>query len=680
MAKQIIFSTKLKGYQPVIWYGRPVYEHYIQLKTILNDYLGKEIAEVLSEPHITNEALKGSGKAHWMTAYIGPKGKSFSRLSQEKKEQIRQKIAIYLDKVHNLCTDLKKEGNSTQEEYAEILPLAFEIPGEEYIFIEDDKIVFACWGFSSDSTEQSRFRLSKTLPKVEGSTIKDQKEILPTKESSTHGREYGKAYGDGDIDKRQPRNRIKKKFPWVWLLSALLIIALGVIAFLLIKNMNVTGIAERIPNKPGKIQPIDPGKIIPNPEDPYKRKIVSNRLNIALEKDTEMEPFFKNFLRSHKNKKIKIVYYDTVIRFMQLQVPANSRTTLKNKLKEKHPQIKLIWDEAIFNRAYLPNDPGFHDSIKSRPYRNSGLFKAWDITQGDSNIVVAVIDDGFDLTHPEFAKNVVNPWNVPDHSTYVNTGKKDMYHGTHVASTAVGNIDNNTGVSGIAPKCRLMPIQVADSLGNMSFTSVICGILYAINKEADVINISLGMNVTPQIKQLPVSKQKALAGKLYPDEAHFWEDIFNYTNENNITVVIAAGNSNIVSGIDPMHLSEHTLVVAATDSLERRAGFSNFGQHTTVSAPGVKIYNAFPDKQYHFLDGTSMAAPIVSGTAALMKSIAPSISNKEIKKILIETGSKTSSISNNKDIGPVIRIDSALVKTGILFDKDSMSSTKKDTL
>lgn len=684
---QIIFSTKLKGYQPVIWFGKPVYEHAAQIKSLLKDHLGEHFAELLSDPHINSEAKRGVGKAHWMSAFLDRNAKPFKNLSAEKQEQIRTKLAEQIQQIEAFAKRLETAEDDTLQEFSGLLPQSLEIPGEEYIFVDSkDQITLACWGFTSSQAEKQGFKLSKILPAVKPINLYNGEEPLKEQEfvkSIEQAKSTKPETTNTTINEEQPKaihtNKKKRKFNWMWLLIVLAIITAAFIGYHLATNIKTPKIVIYIPDTPGKLKPIDPEKIIPNPDDPYKRRIVSNRLNIVVTKETDVEEFNKAFTNAHKDDAINIAYYDTLIRYIQLEVPDNKRAEYKKSLKQQHPEIKLVWDEAVFSHSIVPNDPAFEKDHYKWGLDSIGVMDAWDKTMGDSNIVVAIVDDGFDLTHPEFAKNVVNPWNVPDHSVYVNTGKKNMYHGTHVASTAVGNVNNETGLCGIAPKCKLMPIQVADSAGNISFTSVICGILYAIVKEADVINVSLGMNVTEEMKSLPVEKQKNLIGQIYPDEADFWKDLFTYTDENNITVVIAAGNSNILSGIDPMHRSENIIIVAAVDTLTEKASFSNFGDYTTVSAPGVQIYNAVPDNKYDYLDGTSMASPIVTGAAALIKSIHKDISNKELKEILVSTAKQVHPKHRKGNIGPMIQIDDALEQAMKQFP-DTLIISNRDSL
>lgn len=228
-------------------------------------------------------------------------------------------------------------------------------------------------------------------------------------------------------------------------------------------------------------------------------------------------------------------------------------------------------------------------------------------------------------------------------------------HGTHVAATAIGNADNSTGISGIAPKCKLMPIQVGDAQGNMTTSAILDAVIYAINNGADVVNMSLGMSFGPFVQFAPVYIQKNFRANMFLQEEHVWNHLFNIARQNNVTFVLAGGNENCLIGLDPMQRSENVIKVSAVQPDKQKASFSNYGDMSTVSAPGVRIFNAIPGNRYTFMDGTSMAAPIVAGGCALLKSNDPGLSVAELAQILRQTGNPSTS-----DVGPIVDFAKAL--------------------
>ncbi len=443
-----------------------------------------------------------------------------------------------------------------------------------------------------------------------------------------------------------------KKTNWWWLL--LLFIPLLFLLFFLKKCESSN---TYLPDKPGVIVPIDSNKIVNDPDS--IRKIVSDRLNIALLGDNnDIYTFAKRFKEVYKGKNYEIIYYDTVTYRLQIQIPAEEREKIKAEIKTKFPEYKmLVWDESLFQNNYKPNDPGFSDINQSWYFNEVKAAEAWDISLGDSSIIIAIIDDGFDLSHPEFQGKIFKPWNVPTHSPNVNTGKKSV-HGTHVAATAIGNSNNKTGVSGIAPNCKFMPIQVGDYDGLMSMTYVIDGILYAIHNGADVVNMSLGLMALPDVANLPINEQKNIVNNFYKDEELFWDELFKAAYDKNIIFVLAGGNQNVLIGLDPMQRSKYNIKVSAVAPKETKAQFSNFGDFSTISAPGVHIYNAFPNNTYEFLDGTSMASPVVTGGIALIKSVNPALSFEQVVDLIQSTGIPVS--SPNAYVGNIIQLDKAL--------------------
>jgi subtilisin family serine protease len=133
--------------------------------------------------------------------------------------------------------------------------------------------------------------------------------------------------------------------------------------------------------------------------------------------------------------------------------------------------------------------------------------------------------------------------------------------------------------------------------------------------------------------------------------------------QKNTLIVLAGGNENLLIGLDPMQRSDQVLKVVAVDQSLKKASFSNYckncsSKNTFISAPGVDIYSSVPGNGYKSLQGTSMAAPIVTGAVALMKSIKPEMKNKEILKILRQT-SKT---LPDRSCPPFLLLDQALKK------------------
>lgn len=418
-----------------------------------------------------------------------------------------------------------------------------------------------------------------------------------------------------------------------------------------------------LPPESGILPPIDTCNII---RDPNKQTVIGNLLNILMENDDKsIFDLARDFKAKYPEDKYQIVYYDDVVKRMQVKVPIEEKERLRTEIPEKFaPEYDLyVFDESLFVGGYIPNDEAFSDSEKSWYLNTVKAPMAWDETQGKETLTVAVVDNGFNLKHPEFKSKVVMPYNVWTHDKRIFA--QDMDHGTHVAGTAIAVANNRLGLCGIAPKCAFMPIQVADQNGMMTTTSVLDGILYALYQGADVVNVSLGMEF---VSGMPEDVQRELQNNYFKEEELLWKEVMKIADKHNAVVVVAAGNENILAGVNPLNRPRNFIIVSAVDkkgNAYRKAGFSNHGDYSTVSAPGVGIYSSYGVNGFEVMDGTSMAAPIVSGAVALMKSIDESLKAEQIICVLKGTG-----IPINDKIGNLIQIDKALakVKAGELED------------
>ncbi len=272
---------------------------------------------------------------------------------------------------------------------------------------------------------------------------------------------------------------------------------------------------------------------------------------------------------------------------------------------------------------YQPNDP----FIGSQHYLNTiQAIDAWAIEQGDTNIVIAIIDTGIDLFHPDLINDIAYNYDDPingednDNDGYVDNfygwdlGENDNYpqynasaHGVHVAGIAGASTDNGTGMAGVGFKSRLLPIKISDADGRL--VRAYEGIIYAADQGAKVINCSWGGAISP---------------------GQFGQDIINYAVLNQDALVIAAaGNSNNQIRIYPASFA-NSMSVAATNSQDIKWDGSSFGNLVDISAPGAGIFSTWTNGSYINSSGTSMAAPVVAGAAALLRSHFPEYSALQI--------------------------------------------------
>lgn len=402
----------------------------------------------------------------------------------------------------------------------------------------------------------------------------------------------------------------------------------------------------------------DDGKEPPIVSNPGAPDIVANRLNIYFEDaNVDLEQFISDLSKIYSENECQVIGFDKNVPMIQILIPENMRDAIREGLNAQLPNYEFfIVDESIFTIVGdISTDTaniGWHlDAID--------VEEGWEITKGSPNITVAVVDDGIDATHDILKGRIVSPYNVFTQDNRLSVGQG---HGTHVAGLAVGSDKMfDKGVSGVAPKCKLMPIQVFDN-GMCTFSSVTSGIMYAIHNGANVVNVSIGPNFRG-LDILPLPDQDYIAKTQFKNEERVWKRIINVANEHNVIIVFAVGNDNILANIPPENRTNFTVNVAAVDRQIKGTDFTNYGRGSNISAPGKGIYSSIPVNEYAVFDGTSMAAPIVAGTVALMKSLNQDISVTEVLHILQATGERVSDY-----MPPMIQVDDALIalKTGVI--------------
>ncbi|MCA0983386.1 S8 family peptidase [Halobacillus yeomjeoni] len=274
---------------------------------------------------------------------------------------------------------------------------------------------------------------------------------------------------------------------------------------------------------------------------------------------------------------------------------------------EKNPAVDYAEANSMFYVNYTPNDP-FYESEQYAPQKVEADL-AWDVTQSDPSVQVAVIDTGVDYNHPDLAGKVIKGY---DFAANDNDPMDEHDHGTHVSGIAAAQTNNGEGIAGLAPEASILAVRVLDASGSGSLDDVAQGIRYAADQGAEVINLSLGGLIGSQTLK----------------------DAVNYAWNKGSVVVAAAGNESSAKPSYPAYYS-NSLAVAATDQNDTIAYFSNYGTWVDIAAPGVSIYSTVLGGGYENMSGTSMAAPVVAGVAGLLASQGRSAS--EIRTALEET-------------------------------------------
>ncbi|PJX22788.1 hypothetical protein CAP47_07110 [Psychroflexus sp. S27] len=385
-----------------------------------------------------------------------------------------------------------------------------------------------------------------------------------------------------------------------------------------------------MPNQSVRVHSIDTTKIKRIKNDPLGRYAVNDLINIYLKENTDIDEFVSDFQKKLPNDTIVVNYYAEAYKRIQFSVNEKRKEFIKNIAKADTSAVKFVTNEWVFKKQQNTSDPGFNSVKNTWFYKKIGVFDAWQKTKGDPNIKIAVLDDGFDLKHIELKNSYVTPWNVFDYSNNVYARPETQFHGTHVAGIIVAEANNNFGIAGVAPECKIIPVQISNESGIITTSSLLDGIFYALKNDAKVINISIAMSIGPQARNLSLHDQKLIEKFSFHEEQELWDEVFEIVQKENAIIVQAAGNDGVIASVDPMKRSEKTIIVGATNENDERAYFSDKGDAVNVYAPGTDIYSTLPNNQMDYLDGTSMASPIVAGCVGLVLSAHPDLSPKEV--------------------------------------------------
>lgn len=345
----------------------------------------------------------------------------------------------------------------------------------------------------------------------------------------------------------------------------------------------------------------------------------------------------------------------------------NFQIALDDPAREPAPQDLLHRDSSI------PNDPQFGDQWALNNVGQNGgkahadidALKAWAKTQGSEDVVVAVLDSGVDYTHKDLVTNIwVRPDNVPqytdeelgtfndlqgfDADVNVADPMDDNGHGTHCAGIIGAEGDNDEGIAGINWHIQIMPLKFLGRGGFGTTKNAIEAINYAIDRKQHGVNVRV-INASWGSTQY----SKAL------------EDAIRAAGEQGILFVAAAGNNGTDNDKRAHYPSNYNLPnvisVAALDRTDSLASFSNYGVKTVhVAAPGRDILSTWLGDEYREASGTSMAAPQVSGVAALILAAEPKLSVEKLRERILKSVDKIDSLNGKIASGGRINAAKAL--------------------
>jgi subtilisin family serine protease len=335
---------------------------------------------------------------------------------------------------------------------------------------------------------------------------------------------------------------------------------------------------------------------------------------------------------------------------------------LLQELMDRGDVAAIEPDYLIYSNSAVPNDPGY-----SRQWAHGKVdsLKAWDLSRGSSSVVVAVVDGGVETTHPDLAANIwhnprevingrdddgngfvddVTGWDFISNDNNPKADAMSHIHGTHVAGIigAVGG--NGKGISGHAPGVKLMPLKYIGADGTGYTSNAIRAIDYAVKNGASVINASWSSSAYSQALYDAIARARA-AGVL---------------------VVAASGNDSVnidkVGRYPAAFTLDNIVSVAASTGTDGFASFSDYGlKNVDIAAPGTSIYSTRTGGSYATIGGTSMATPLVSAVAALIKARHPSFNYRKIATALFTGVDKISSMKSKIRFGGRLNAYKALL-------------------
>lgn len=344
-------------------------------------------------------------------------------------------------------------------------------------------------------------------------------------------------------------------------------------------------------------------------------------------------------------QRIAIIYYTS-----------NIDPVLISKKISALTDVEYAEPMPIHNLASRPNDP----KLNGQYYIDSVYaIEAWEYIDSTKSVIVAIVDTGIDFEHEDLKDNIyinlgedgldifgndkrsngiddddngfIDDWRGWDFVSSTDSSGQDNdpspghKHGTHVAGTAGAVVNNKTGIAGVGNFVKLLAVKVSGDNPLGTYVSHgYEGLLYAAVVGADVINNSWGSSSRSEAEQ----------------------EIINEALNLGAVIVAAAGNNNRYEAFYPASYNG-VVSVAALNSANEKAYFSNYTEYVDVAAPGEDILSTIPESSYEFMSGTSMASPVVAGVAALARLAHPSYDPWQIRELLRVTADNIDDVNKN---------------------------------
>ncbi len=293
------------------------------------------------------------------------------------------------------------------------------------------------------------------------------------------------------------------------------------------------------------------------------------------------------------------------LRIMGISAEDTPQEVVDRLKAQEADSIEFAEVDALIEPSATVNDPNFSSQWHVTKIQGS---TAWDTTKG-SSILVAVLDTGTDCTHPDLVANCVPGWNVVSN----NSDSSDIHgHGTKTAGTVAEVGNNAVGSAGVAIDAKIIPIRITnDTAGYAYWSDITNGIMYAADHGAKVVTNSYHSSVSSSVQSAA-----------------------SYLRSKGGIFLCGSGNEGALQTIaNPFSV----ITLAATDSNDNRASWSNYGDEIDVSAPGVGIYTTTRGGGYASVSGTSFATPAAAGVVALIFAANPTLTPDQAESILKST-------------------------------------------
>lgn len=324
------------------------------------------------------------------------------------------------------------------------------------------------------------------------------------------------------------------------------------------------------------------------------------------------EPMLSRALREERGRRLASEgSKPNLDRFFYLRKPPGQSIDDCLRRIERHPWVEYAELDGVGHGGLIPSDPDFgrqwHHRNLAKPSASIQTPLAWDLTQGSTNVIVAVLDSGLTPT-ADFNGRLVPGYNF----AYTNANTTDDHgHGTAVAGTVAANANNSVLVAGVDWNCRVMPVKVLAANNSGLYSWWAQGIDFAVSNGAKIINLSAGGSGSSTTLTRAITNAIA-RGVIF----------VTITHNDGTNVVTYPGNLTA------------SITVGATDPQDRRTAFSNFGPSIDLCAPGTDIYTVSRSGTLNFWWGTSFAAPLVSGVCGLLAAVRPDLSQEEARQLL----------------------------------------------